>query len=368
MRHLTGPSGPVVETTDGLKINFCSNDYLGLASHPAISRALTEGASRWGTGAGASRLVSGNLAPHVRLERAVAEWMGVERSVLFVSGYQANVGALSTLAGEGDAIFSDQLVHASLIDGARLSRADVHIFRHGDMAHLDQLLSAHTAYGIRLVVSDAVFSMDGDAADLAGLTDLARKHDAHLYLDEAHALGVRGPGGRGLAAEQSLATDVSVRIGTFSKAFGVSGAFLALPESAERLVVSRARSLLYTTAPPPCLAEAVLASLELMVQGDKLRARLRENVAQFREGATSAGLPVLDSVTPIQPVMTGSAERTMRVSQALWEDGFFVQGIRPPTVPRGESRLRVTLTAGHEPKQISNLVAALSRSLDSIKE
>lgn len=368
MRHLTGPCGPVVGTSDGPKLNFCSNDYLGLATHPAISRALADGAAVWGSGAGASRLVSGNLSPHGRLERAVSEWMDVEQSVLFVSGYQANVGALSALAGEGDAIFSDQLVHASLIDGARLSRAEVHVFRHGDLAHLDQLLCANTEYGIRLIVSDAVFSMDGDMADLEGLTGLARRHGAHLYLDEAHSLGVMGPGGRGLAAEQSLAADVSVRIGTFSKAFGVSGAFVALPESAERLVVSRARSLLYTTAPPPCLAEAVLTSLELVAQGDDLRTRLRENVARFREGAEASGLPVPESVTPIQPVMTGSAERTVRISQALWEEGVFVQGIRPPTVPKGRSRLRVTLTARHEPDQIAALIAALSRTLERIKE
>lgn len=363
MRVSNGPAGPEMPTADGVKLNFCSNDYLGLADDPELAAVGAEAVRAWGTGAGASRLVSGNQRPHEQVERAVADFLGTEGAVLFPSGYQANVGALSALAGAGDVIFSDALVHASLIDGARLSKAAVRIFRHADMDHLASLLAAETRPGLRLIVTDAVFSMDGDEAPLEAIVPLAEQHGAAIYLDEAHALGIMGPAGAGLAARSGLADRVAVRLGTFSKAFGVSGAFVAAGRPAVDLLKSTARSLLYTTAPPAALSEMVSASLARIRRGDDLRRTLAENVALFRELATARDLPLLPSSTPIQPVLTHSAEQTMRASEALWRRGFFVQGIRPPTVPEGASRLRVTLGAKHTPLQIEQLVHALEAVL-----
>jgi len=357
-----GPVGPEVQTPEGRKLLFCSNDYLGLAADPRIVEALKRGADRWGAGAGASRLVSGNTTAHSELERRLAEFAGAPRAVLFASGYQANVGALTTLTAEGDAIFSDELTHASLIDGCRLSRARTHVYRHRDADHLDRLLRDNPAPGIRLIVTDAVFSMDGDMAPLAEISRVAARHGALVYLDEAHALGVLGPGGRGLAAELQLSAGVAVRMGTLGKAFGVAGAFVACDEPAGRLLTSRARSLLYTTAAPAPLAEACLAALGLVEAADERRDKLRANVALFRELAREAELPLLESTTPIQPVIVGDPGRTVAITRRLWELGLFVTAFRPPTVAPGTSRLRVTLTAAHAPGQIERLVAGLSEA------
>ncbi|MDD5306091.1 MAG: 8-amino-7-oxononanoate synthase [Deltaproteobacteria bacterium] len=363
MRVVEGAVGPIVATPDGDKLLFCSNDYLGLAAHPALRSALCEGASRWGAGAAASRLVSGNTGAHDRLEKRLASFMGAPRAVLFPSGYQANVGALTALTDAGDAIFSDALAHASIVDGCRLARAEVHVFRHRDAAHLGGLLAACRAPGMRLVVTDAVFSMDGDVAPLAEIADAAEEHGALVYVDEAHALGVMGPGGRGLTASVGLADRIAVRMGTLGKSLGLAGAFVALGENAADLLLSRARSLLYTTAAPAALAEAALAAVDLVEAGDDLRAALARNVDLFRALAAKSHLPVLDSTTAIQPVMVGDAAKAARVSRDLWNAGVFVQAMRPPTVPEGTSRLRVTLTASHAPGHIEALVDALARAL-----
>lgn len=357
-----GPVGPEVQTPDGPKLLFCSNDYLGLAADPRIVEALRNGADRWGAGSGASRLVSGNTSAHAELEQRLAAYIGAPRAVLFASGYQANLGALTTLTAEGDAIFSDALTHASLIDGCRLSRAETHVFEHGSAPHLDQLLRDNPTPGIKLIVTDAVFSMDGDRAPLAEIVEIAARHGALIYLDEAHALGVFGPGGRGMAAELGLAERVAIRMGTLGKSFGVAGAFVACDEPAARLLVSRARSLLYTTGAPAPLAEACLAALSLVEAADKRREILWDNVAMFRELAHRAGLPLLESSTPIQPLMVGDAARTTAISRRLWDLGLFVTGFRPPTVPEGSSRLRVTLTAAHERAHVERLVEGLARS------
>ncbi len=362
MRVSTGPAGPEMQTPEGIKINFCSNDYLGLAADPELRDVAAEAFRRWGVGAGASRLVSGNHAPHEALESRVAEFMGTDGAVLFSSGYQANVGALSALTAEGDIIFSDQLVHASLVDGARLSKAEVRVFRHGDLAHLESLLAAARPPGLKLIVTDAVFSMDGDIADLPGMAALAETHNAAIYLDEAHALGVMGPGGRGLAAALGVADRIAVRLGTFSKSAGISGAFVATCTDASALLKSTARSLLYSTAPPAAMAETIIAGLERVRTADGRRETLRRNVALFRELAGDR-LPLHPSETPIQPIVTGTEARTMRASEALWRRGYFVQGIRPPTVPKGMSRLRITLGARHTEPQIRGLVRALEQVL-----
>lgn len=364
MRRVSGPAGPVVRTPDGEKLLFCSNNYLGLAADPRLVRAMAGAARDLGAGICSSRLVSGNGELHDAVERRAAAFLRAGAAVAFTSGFQANLGAITSLAEEGDAVFSDALNHASIVDACRLSRADVAVYRHADAAHLGELLAASSAPGVRLVVTEAVFSMDGDEAPLAAICDVAQRHGAAVYVDEAHALGVLGPGGRGLAAALGLDGRVAVRMGTFGKALGVAGAFVACGEAPARLIRSRARSLLYTTAPPPPLAAAVLEALELVEAADDRREALRRNVRLFRERAAAAGVGLGESGTPIQPVPVGSARRVTAVSDALWRRGVFLQGIRPPTVAEGTARLRVTLTAEHTEEQIARLVAALAASLE----
>jgi 8-amino-7-oxononanoate synthase len=364
MRRVSGPAGPIVRTPDGDKLLFCSNNYLGLAADPRLVDAMTAAARDLGAGICSSRLVSGNGDLHDAVERRAAALLGAEAAVAFVSGFQANLGAITSLVEPGDAVFSDALNHASIVDGCRLSRADVRVYRHADAAHLEELLSGSRAPGVKLVITEAVFSMDGDAAPLEAICRAARSHGAAVYVDEAHALGVLGPGGRGLSAELGLASEVAVRMGTFGKALGVAGAFVACGETPARLVRSRARSLLYTTAPPLPLAAAILVSLDLVEAADERREALLRNVRAFRELARAAGVKLAESKTPIQPVPIGSARRVTAVSDALWRRGVFLQGIRPPTVAEGTARLRVTLTASHTEDQIARLVDALAASLE----
>jgi 8-amino-7-oxononanoate synthase len=363
MRVVDGPVGPVVNTPEGSKLGFCSNDYLGLANDPALKKAIADAALKWGAGAGASRLVSGNTSAHEQLQKMLANYMETEDAVVFPSGYQANVGGLTALTEKGDVIFSDELVHASLIDGCRLSQAEIKIYRHRDTEHLNRLLTKETGPGIKLVVTDAVFSMDGDLAPLEEIAKVADRHGALVYVDEAHSLGVMGPQGRGLTTQLGLSGRIAVRIGTFGKAFGVCGACVACSGIAGSLLRSRARSLLYTTASPAHLVEAIRVSVDLVRNGDKQRKALRDNIALFKKLAREKELPLVESDTPIQPVMIGETARVMAISDALWQQGLFVQGIRPPTVPEGTSRLRVTLTAAHEQAHITELAVALAAAL-----
>jgi 8-amino-7-oxononanoate synthase len=364
MRRVSGPAGPIVATPDGDKLLFCSNNYLGLAADPRLVRAMTEAARDLGAGVCSSRLVSGNGDLHDAVERRAAALLGAEAAVAFTSGFQANLGAITSLVEAGDAVFSDALNHASIVDGCRLSRAEIGAYRHADAAHLEQLLAESRAPGVKLVITEAVFSMDGDEAPLRAICSAARRHGAAVYVDEAHALGVLGPGGRGLTAELGLEAEVAVRMGTFGKALGVAGAFVACGEIPARLLRSRARSLLYTTAQPLPLAAAILVSLDLVEAADERREALRRNVRAFRELARAAGVVLAESKTPIQPVPVGSAHRVTAVSDALWRRGVFLQGIRPPTVAEGTARLRVTLTAEHTEAQIAQLVDALAASLE----
>lgn len=369
LRSMPGPAGPTVSTKEGVCHIFCSNDYLGLADHPDIKKAMTAAVETWGNGAGASRLVSGNFEIHDAVERLSARFIGATDSVYFVSGYQANVGSLSALTDRGDLILSDELIHASLIDGARLSRAEVRVYRHSDMDHLRSLLENADSHRLKLIVTDAVFSMDGDVAKLSDIVELSKKYNAAVYLDEAHSIGVLGPQGRGLAVSQGLAEHIDIRIATFSKALGVSGAFVAAAETAvTRLIRSRARSLLFTTAPPPVLAGAILKSLEITASADIERARLNKNIQRFKAEAAARRMPLLPSDTPIQPVITGSNRRTMAVSEQLYQRGFFVQGIRPPTVPNDQGRLRVTLSAKHTTQSIHELVDAIHDALHTVEK
>ncbi len=366
MRIVDSPVGPLVSTGDGDKLCFASNDYLGLANHARIRQTLVDAATKWGVGTASSRLVSGNTLAHDRLEKELAKYLGTDEAVLFPSGYQANVGAIFALTMSGDTIFSDALVHASLVDGCRLSRADVQIFRHGDAAHLGELLETCDTSGLKLIITDSIFSMDGDLAPLVEIVQLAKANGALVYVDEAHALGVRGSAGRGLCAELELEKDVAVRIGTFGKALGSCGAFVATGKNAAGLIRSRARSLLYTTAAPAPVVEAAATGLEIVRKADDRRRALERNIEFFRTLAIEAGLSILNSDTAIQPVVIGDASRTMSASELLWKRGLFVQGMRPPTVPEGTSRLRVTLTAAHESTHIETLVRALVEVLDEI--
>ena len=366
LRRFEGPAGSKGRFADRERLIFCSNDYLGLAGHPSLKRALCEAVETWGAGAGASRLVSGNMASHESAEQETAQLLAKEAAVLFVSGYQTNVGVLSTLVGAGDAIFSDESVHASLIDGARLSKAAVHIFPHKDTETLDRLLATHPVDGIQLVVTDSIFSMDGDRAPLADIAVIAERHNAAVYVDEAHAMGVLGPRGAGVCAELGILDKIDVIVGTYSKAYGLSGGFVATNAAAAALLRSKARGFLFSTGQPPALAAAIVHSLDLASASDDLREKLARNVQSFRNAATACGLPLSASETAIQPILTGANARTMAVSEYLWQEGFFVQGIRPPTVKPGQARLRITLSAAHEIDEIYALTDAVRRALDAV--
>ena len=340
-------------------LSFCSNDYLGFASHPALAAAVRRALDEEGTGAGASRHISGNMSAHRQLETSFAEFTGHAAAALFSTGYAANVGTLQALVARGDLIFSDDLNHASLIDGARLSRAEVVVYRHADLEDLAAKLAAHRAKGQNaLIVSESLFSMDGDEAPLEGLAQLARRYDAGLVLDEAHALGVMGPAGSGLAPAAGILPDVT--IGTLGKAFGSQGAFVAASSAVVALIRNRARSFVYSTAPSPALTAASLAALRLVREADALRATLRQHWVRLRSGLAELGYRVLPGDSAIVPVLIGDSGPTMELSRVLFERGVFVHGIRPPTVPRGQGRLRVVPMATHSEADIAEALAAFA--------
>jgi 8-amino-7-oxononanoate synthase len=363
LRAIDGAQGRSLVVDGARVVNFSANDYLGLAAHPELARASAQAASRLGTGAGASRLIAGNQEPHRRLERALAGHFRYPAARLFNSGYHANLGVLQGLAGPADALFSDQLNHASLIDGCRLSRAAVHVYPHADVAALDRLLATHgRGARRRLVVSDALFSMDGDAAPVAELAACCRDHDALLVLDEAHAVGCLGPAGRGVAAAAGIQPDVLV--GTLGKAFGSFGAFALSSESVVELLGNRARSFVFTTALPPAVVTASERALELIAgaPGDPLREALVNNVHRLAGALRSLGLvPNRQQFQHIIPIVVGDDRLAMAASEALLGDGFYVQGIRPPTVPAGTARLRIAVAANHTDSDIDGLVGSLAR-------
>lgn len=344
---------------DDSAISFCSNDYLGMAADPRVAAAFKRGVDEYGAGAGASSLAGGYTRAHRELELAVAEFAGRDRALLFSTGYMANLGALGTLAGRRAPVFEDRLNHASLLDAATLARADLRRYPHLDIDALEAALPAGA-----VVATDAVFSMDGDVAPLERLARLCGARGATLLLDEAHSLGVFGPRGAGLARQLALSQrEAPVLVGTFGKAFGTFGAFVAGDEDLIEALIQFARSYAYTTAPPPALACATLESLRLVAAADDRRARLLRNVAHFRALARAAELPCLASATPVQGVLAGGAERAAALGRRLLRDGLRVAAIRPPTVPAGGARLRVTLSSAHTPEAIERLVEALARGL-----
>ncbi|HEY7372924.1 MAG TPA: 8-amino-7-oxononanoate synthase [Polyangia bacterium] len=358
-----GSSRLSIEVAGKPMLSFCSNDYLGLASHPALLAAATEAAVRDGFGASASRLVAGDLPAHRELEGALAAFLDRPSSLVFPSGYQTNVGVLTALAGRDDLIVSDALNHASLVDGCRLSRARVEIYPHGDAAAARRLLDAAGPARRRLLVTESLFSMDGDIAPLAALAETAAATDSILVVDEAHAFGALGPGGRGLCAAAGV--DPDVMIATLGKAVGAAGGFVAGPRELRDLLVNRARTFVFTTALPPPVAAAATAAIRLIAgpEGDRLRSRLAEHIASMTVDLGRRGLVTSRAPGPIVPIVLGAETRALQVAASLRQRGFFVPAIRPPTVPAGSSRLRVTLSAAHEPADIQGLAAALTECL-----
>jgi 8-amino-7-oxononanoate synthase len=348
-------------------LNFCSNDYLGLAADPRVAAALVHATERWGVGSGASHLVCGHTAAHHDLEAALAAFTGRPRALLFSSGYAANMGTIGALLGRGDRVFEDRLNHASLLDGGWISRAEFTWFRHRDMGDLEEKLRAGGTSGQALIVSDGTFSMDGDLCPLAELAALARRHGAWVLIDEAHGLGVHGRGGRGLVDPERYTTaDVQVLVGTLGKAFGTFGAFVAGEDDLIELLIQRARNYIFTTALPAAIAEATLVSLRIAEAEEWRRERLRELIRRFRSGVARLGLEAPPSEMPIQPIIIGDPGRAVAISAALEEAGVLVTAIRPPTVPVGTSRLRVTFTAAHLPGDVDRLLDALEAAVRAV--
>ena len=359
-RRVDSPCAPQIEVDGRSLLAFCSNDYLGLAADPAVVAAACAGAQRYGVGAGASQLISGFYAPHQALEERLAGFVGMERALCFSSGYLANMGVITSLLGPGDAVFSDQLNHASLIDGVRLCGAEKHIYPHLDMTALATRLSASRSQR-KLVVSDAVFSMDGDLAPLPELLALCQQHDALLLVDDAHGFGVLGPQGRGSLAHFGIASPRILYMGTLGKAAGVAGAFVAGAADAVEWLLQRARTYIFETGSPPLLSEATLAAVVLIEQGDARRRHLQGLIGQLRDGLSGMRWQLGASSTPIQPVIIGGNEEALAVGAALLERGLWVPVIRPPTVAPGTARLRISLSAAHQPQQVERLIDALGR-------
>ncbi len=359
----TGDAAADIELDGRACVDFCSNDYLGLSTHPRIVLAFIAAAREHGVGARASHLITGHQSEHEALERELAAWTGRERALVFSTGYMANLGLVAALVRRNGAVFGDRLNHASLIDGGRLSGAALHHYPHGDAAALDRQLAA-VASGPVVVLTDGVFSMDGDLAPLPALAEVCRRHGAFLAVDDAHGLGVIGATGRGSLEHFGLsADDVPALVGTFGKAFGSFGAFVAGSGELIDTLVQRARTYIYTTALPAAVAAATRAALAVSIEESWRRERVLALTRRFRERASSAGLPLADSTTPIQPVMLGGADTAVRASEALLARGFFVAAIRPPTVPADTSRLRVTLSAAHRDDDVDRLVDALAAVL-----
>lgn len=357
MRPVDGPQGTHLEIDGRSVLSLCSNNYLGIANHPALAEAAARAAVDLGVGSGASRLISGSMRIHHDLEDRIAELKGTPRSLLFTSGYQANIGTIAALVGAGDEVFSDELNHASLIDGCRLSQASIRVYGHNNIDDLaDQLSRRHG--GRRLIVTDSIFSMDGDAAPLREITELAVRHDAMVMVDEAHATGVIGARGSGLVEELGLQDRVTVQMGTLGKALGGFGAYVAARSDVIDHLVNHARTFIFTTALPPPVAAAAIAALDLVAKEPERRQRLRSNATRLGHGLRAIGYSVPGSDSHILPVIVGEADETMQLSTKLLEHGVFAHGIRPPTVPPGTSRIRATVMATHSGNDIDAAIEA----------
>ena len=351
LRLISGPQGPRVLLDGKPVLLLCSNNYLGLADHQAVREAAADAAMRWGVGAGASRLISGTMKPHRRLEERLAAFKGHEEALLFGSGYLANTGVITALARNGEVVFSDQLNHASIIDGCRLARAETFAYRHCDLDHLEWGLRKAGGRG-SLIVTDGIFSMDGDVAPIAGLVELAGRYDCRLMVDEAHATGAIGPGGRGSVAAADLAGEVDVVVGTLGKALGSYGAYVCGSSVLVDYLINVSRPFIFSTAPAPPVVAAATAALELLESSPHRVERLAANSRAMREALRAEGLALGESETQILPIMIGDPERTVQLCERALERGVFAQGIRPPTVPEGTSRLRLTTMATHRTAEL----------------
>lgn len=342
-------------------LTFCSNDYLSLANHPDIISAFQQASNEWGVGSGAAHLINGHSRPHQQLEEALAAFTGRERALLFSTGYMANLGVVSALMQSGDRVYQDRLNHASLLDAAKLSDARQIRFQHNDTAHLLQRMQKQST-GQAMILADGVFSMDGDTAPVATLARIARDKDAWLMIDDAHGFGVLGDTGAGLLEQEGMTqNDVPILMGTLGKALGTAGAFVAGSNELIEYLIQTARTYIYTTAQPPAVAAATLTSLKLVQQENWRHEHLRTLIQQFRSGAKQLGLTLMDSQTPIQPIMVGDSGDALTMSQQLEAEGILVTAIRPPTVPKDTARLRVTLSAGHSTEDVEHLLGALEK-------
>jgi 8-amino-7-oxononanoate synthase len=360
-RLVSGPQGPHVLLDGKPVLMLCSNNYLGLADHPKLRSAAADAAARWGVGSGGSRLVSGTMTIHRRLEERLAEFKRQEAALLFGSGYLANMGVIAALARAGDVVFSDELNHASIIDGCRLSRAEVFVYHHRDVEHLRWGILQAERRGA-LIVTDSVFSMDGDVAPLTEIVELARRHRLRVLVDEAHATGALGPDGRGAVAEAGLEDEIDVIVGTLGKALGSYGAFAACDKSMARYLVNAARTFIFSTAPPPPAVAAALAALEMIEERPRLVAKLSANASALRAELALQGFDVRGSRTQILPLVIGEADLAMQISEAALARGVFAQAIRPPTVPPMTSRLRLAVMASHQEEELRAAARVLAQT------
>jgi 8-amino-7-oxononanoate synthase len=359
LRLISGPQGARVLLDGKPVLLLCSNNYLGLADHPRVREAAADAAMRWGAGAGASRLVSGNMTVHRRLEEQLADFKGAPAAVLFGSGYLANAGTISALAREGDVVFSDALNHASIVDGCRLARADTFVYGHCDVDHLEWGLRQADGRG-SLIVTDSVFSMDGDLAPLAEIVELAARYDARVMVDEAHATGCVGPGGRGLVAELGLEAEVDLLVGTLGKSLGSYGAYVCCDREMADYLINRARTLIFSTALPPPAAAGAMAALEILREQPERVDKLRRNSRAMRDALEDQGLDCGHSDTQILPLVVGDAAGAMAACERALGAGVFAQAIRPPTVPEGTSRLRLAVMASHTRSELRRAATVLA--------
>src|SRR4051812_7930274 len=362
LRMVSGPQGPRVLLDGDPVLLLCSNNYLGLADHPRVREAAADAAMRWGVGSGASRLVSGNMTVHRRLEEQLALFKGTSACVLFGSGYLANTGVIGTLAHEGDVVFSDELNHASIVDGCRLARAETFVYDHCDMEHLEWGLREAGGRGA-LIVSDGLFSMDGDVAPLEEIVELAQRYDSRVMVDDAHGMGTIGPGGRGSVADAGLEDEVDVVVGTLGKSLGSYGAYVCCDKPMAKWLVNSARTLIFSTALPPPAVAGAAAALDILVEQPGRVDKLRRNAEAMRDAFGDLGLDCGESETHIMPLVVGAADAAVAASERSLEEGVFAQAIRPPTVPEGTSRLRIAVMASHTRSELRLAARTLAQAV-----
>lgn len=359
-------AGATIQIEGRRFIQFASNDYLGLATHPQVVHAAVEATRTFGVGATAARLICGTLPPHQELENALAKFKGAEKALTFGSGYLANAGIIPSLIGHGDLVLADRLCHASLLDGCRLAKADLRLYRHGDMEHLESLLKRRHPSRKALVVTDGLFSMDGDLAPLPFLADIADHYGADLYIDDAHGTGVMGPTGRGTLEHFGLESRIPFHMGTLGKALGSSGAYVVGTSTLVQYLINTSRTFMFTTAPPPGVAAAAAAALRIVERDPDRRRRLWINRERLNSGLRHLGFRLTDSVSPILPVLIGDADRALRFAEQLFRRGIYAPAVRPPTVPDATSRIRVTITSEHTAAHIDEALAAFREAGQSV--